>query len=135
LMPLAGSALMLLALTDAPNYWRDFMPGALLFSLGFGVVFAPLTVAALHDVDRADMAQASAVFSSIRQLGGGLGVAVVVAVMGNAARLSLSSLRAAYFAVAVMSALGALIITTYPKRRPQVVDESVHLAAEVAGFE
>jgi MFS transporter, DHA2 family, multidrug resistance protein len=44
--------------------------------LAMGLIFAPLSVLALHGMPRSKMAQASGLFNVIRQVGGSLGVAI-----------------------------------------------------------
>jgi DHA2 family multidrug resistance protein len=44
--------------------------------VAMGLIFAPLSVLALHDVPKAKLAQASGLFNVIRQVGGSLGVAI-----------------------------------------------------------
>jgi hypothetical protein len=67
-----------------PHDVRDLLPGGVLFNLGWGLVYAPATSAALRSVPHYQLGQASAAFSALRQLASGLGLAAVVAVLGDA---------------------------------------------------
>jgi sugar phosphate permease len=55
----------------------------LVFCLGYSMshVFGPAGVAAFASISRAETAQASAIFNSVRQLGGATGVAVLTTVL------------------------------------------------------
>ena len=58
------------------GYWDVFWPRALQgFALGF--LFVPLTTASLGDVARDKMANATGIYTLVRQLGGSLGIAIL----------------------------------------------------------
>jgi DHA2 family multidrug resistance protein len=58
------------------GYWDVFWPRAVQgFALGF--MFVPLTTATLAEITREKMANATGIFSLIRQLGGSLGIAIL----------------------------------------------------------
>ena len=58
------------------GYWDVFWPRALQgFALGF--LFVPLTTATLGDVVREKMANATGIYTLVRQLGGSLGIAIL----------------------------------------------------------
>jgi EmrB/QacA subfamily drug resistance transporter len=57
-----------------------------LFGFGNGVAFVPLTNMALSGVDQADAGAASGLVNAAQQVGGSLGLAVLVTVFGAAAR-------------------------------------------------
>jgi MFS family permease len=85
-----GAALLIAAnawfLTQAdpePSYWQSMFPGLMLFGVGMGFVFAPLNAAALVDVPGPKFSQANAAFNTVRSLAGALGIAAVVAALGN----------------------------------------------------
>jgi EmrB/QacA subfamily drug resistance transporter len=58
----------------------------LVFGFGNGIAFVPLTGAALQDVPAADSGAASGLMSVAQQVGGSLGLAVLVTVFGTASR-------------------------------------------------
>ena len=97
-------------LDDTPNYVSGILPGALLFNLGWGIVFAPTMALAMRGVPEHQMAQASAVMSSLRYLGGGLGVATAIAIVGNADVIPLDDFHGAFRASAVMALLSGLVV-------------------------
>jgi EmrB/QacA subfamily drug resistance transporter len=70
----------------------DVLGPLLLFGIGNGLAFVPLTAASLHGVDPADAGAASGLVNVMQQVGGSLGLAVLVSVFGEASR---SAARAA----------------------------------------
>jgi hypothetical protein len=56
----------------------------LLFGLGNGIAFVPLTTAALDGVAPEDAGAASGLLNAMQQIGGSLGLAVLVTVVGTA---------------------------------------------------
>lgn len=116
LLPLAGTAWFATRLGPDPGYVTDFLPGGVAFAAGFGLIFAPLTGAALRGVSTADLGQANAAFNALRQLAGGLGIAVVIGILGDAQRIPLPSFDHAYLSIAVMTLLGWIVVSTcYPR--------------------
>ena len=66
-----------------PAFWSEWMPGQVLSGIGVGATLPLLGSAALAAVPGGRYATASAVVSSARQLGGVLGIAVLVLVLGE----------------------------------------------------
>ncbi len=58
----------------------------ILFGLGGGLAFLPLTLSILSGVSRADSGAASGALQTTQQVGGALGMAVLVSVFGTASR-------------------------------------------------
>ncbi|MEU5697092.1 MFS transporter [Actinosynnema sp. NPDC020468] len=73
---MTASALVLTSLTDTTPVWQ-LMIAYVLFGLGFGMVNAPITNAAVSGMPRAQAGVAAAVASTSRQVGQSLGVAVI----------------------------------------------------------
>ncbi|WP_175923839.1 MFS transporter [Burkholderia latens] len=72
-----------------PDYVHAWLPGALLTGLGVGMVMPSLSAAAVAHLPPARFGVGSAVNQAIRQMGSVLGVALTVAITGNAiARLA-----------------------------------------------
>lgn len=72
-----------------PEYVLTWLPGTLLTGLGVGMVMPSLSAAAVAHLPLARFGVGSAVNQAVRQMGAVLGVAVTVAITGNA-RLSLA---------------------------------------------
>lgn len=66
-----------------PAFWAEWMPGQVLSGIGVGATLPLLGSAALAAVPGGRYATASAVVSSARQLGGVLGIAVLVVILGE----------------------------------------------------
>lgn len=67
----------------APAFWAEWMPGQLLSGIGVGATLPLLGSASLSQVPGGRYATASAISSAARQVGGVLGIAVLVVVIGN----------------------------------------------------
>jgi len=116
LLPVAGTAWLVWRLDGDSTYLTGFLPGALMFATGFGFTFAPLNAAALRGVPSEDLGQVNAAFNTLRQLAGGLGTAIMVAILGNAAAISLDDFKKAFVVGAGMALACALVISTsYPR--------------------
>jgi NTE family protein len=66
-----------------PAFWSQWLPGQVLSGIGVGATLPLLGSAALAAVPGGRYATASAVMSSARQLGGVLGIAILVVIIGN----------------------------------------------------
>jgi EmrB/QacA subfamily drug resistance transporter len=112
LLPAFGMLWQVFRLDSTPNYFLGLAPGAVLFNIGFGIVYAPVTALALRSIGESQLGQATAAFNSLRQLGGGLGIAMVIAIMGNAAVIPIGSFRHALIAIAGIAFAGGLVVLT-----------------------
>ncbi|HEX6451383.1 MAG TPA: MFS transporter [Trebonia sp.] len=114
LMPVAGPKRMLITgmlpviagmawlsrVSVGTGYWTGVFGPMLLFGIGMGVVFVPLTTASLAGVRAEDSGAASSMVNVMQQVGGSLGLAVLVAVFGTAYRGALAHPSPAAHAVA-----------------------------------
>ncbi|MDI3406845.1 MFS transporter [Streptomyces cavernicola] len=145
---LAGSFLItaagLLLLSDVgpgDGYAAGVLPGMLVASLGCGLSLPALTVAALTGTTEEDAGLGSAVLSSVQQVGGAVGVAVLVALAAgrsdDASAARSGPLRAAtdgfslaLTVAAALLALGAVLTAALLGRNRS--PEGVHAAGEEA---
>jgi len=72
------------------SVYFDLLGPLVLFGLGNGLAFVPLTTTALRGVVPADSGAASGLVNVMQQVGGALGLAVLVTVFGNASRSAVS---------------------------------------------
>jgi EmrB/QacA subfamily drug resistance transporter len=90
LIPVIVSMAWLSRVSTGTGYWTGVFGPMLLVGVGMGIVFVPLTTASLAGVAPQDSGAASSMVNVLQQLGGSLGLAVLVAVFGtsvkNAAR-------------------------------------------------
>ena len=76
LLLFAGSAWWMGSINQDSGYWDVFWPRALQgFALGF--LFVPLSTATLGEIARDRMANATGIYTLVRQLGGSLGIAIL----------------------------------------------------------
>ena len=68
------------------GYWTGVIGPMVLLGGGMGTVFVPLTTASLAGVQPADSGAASSMVNVMQQIGGALGLAVLVAVYGTSTR-------------------------------------------------
>ena len=111
--------------------------GLLLFGFGNGLAFVPLTAASLAGVDAADAGAASGLVNVMQQLGGSLGLAVLVTVFGTATRGAHASAAHTFvvgsdqaFAIAaLMLAIAVVLVAamrspSMPRPRPAFVPDA-----------
>lgn len=136
LCPTLAVGWMLLFLEPDGSYWTDMFPAVTMMGMGFGLSYSPLNTAALVGVPSAHFGQANAVFTMLRTLGGAIGVAIAVAMLGDrtlgseADRLELVGAFDRAFLVLGSSALfGAVVFRfAFPSR-----DEERRLRDRAAG--
>lgn len=81
---LSTLGLLLLTRLSESSVYPELLATLLLFGAGNGLAFVPLTAASLHGVDPADAGAASGLVNVMQQVGGALGLAVLVTVFGTA---------------------------------------------------
>ncbi len=144
------STLGLLWLTQlhAGSGYPALLGPLLLFGLGNGLAFVPLTGASLRGVAPADAGAASGLVNVTQQLGGALGLAVLVTVFGTASRSAdmvpgagpVEQAQHAFvvgadrgFAVAagfLAATAILLLVAIHPQRRPADLDRTGTIPAE-----
>lgn len=73
-------------LSTESSYLGGILGPMLIFSVGMGFLFVPLTVVAVSGVADADSGAASGMLNVTQQVGGSLGLSVLVTVFGTASR-------------------------------------------------
>jgi len=99
MLPVIAGMSWLSGVSPSTSYWTGVFEPMLLFGVGMGVVFVPLTTVSLAGVRPEESGAASSMVNVMQQVGGSLGLAVLVAVYGTASR------NAAAHPVAGLSAL------------------------------
>ena len=89
MVPAIVSLAWLSRVSPATGYWSGVFGPMMLLGIGMGLVFVPLTTASLAGVAPADSGAASSMVNVMQQVGGSLGLAVLVAVFGTASRNAL----------------------------------------------
>ena len=102
-----------------PSFWAHWLPGQVLSGIGVGATLPVLGSAALAAVPGGRFATASAVVSSTRQLGGVLGIALLVVIIGTPTPLTAETvLRHGWVFCALCFAavaLGSLLLRVRPE--------------------
>ncbi|MFJ1802659.1 MFS transporter [Streptomyces sp. NPDC088180] len=116
----AAGLLLLSGVAPSDGYVSGVLPGMLVTSLGCGLALPALTVAALTGTTEEDAGLGSAVLSSVQQVGGAVGVAVLVALASRRSdaldaregplRAATEGFSFALTVAAVLLALGAVLI-------------------------
>ncbi|MER5962730.1 MFS transporter [Streptomyces sp. NPDC002057] len=84
---LAAAGLAWLTLTDVNStYLGSILGPILVFGLGMGFMFVSLTIMALSNVEQRDTGAASGLLNAMQQVGGSLGLSILVTVFGTASR-------------------------------------------------
>ena len=147
MLPVVAGMAWLSRVTPDTTYWSGVFGPMVLLGAGMGVVFVPLTTASLAGVAPQDSGAASSMVNVMQQLGGSVGLAVLVAVFGTATRDSaahpVAGLSAAAFhqrvlahgmstafLLAAIFDLAALVViaTLLRERRPAVPSSPAELA-------
>lgn len=114
----ACSALWLLLVPGTqPNYLRDWLPGLLMSGLSVGLVLPSLAGAAVSRLPAEHYAVGAAFNQATRQIGGVLGVAITVGLLGHASlvRADFNGLYTLHAVLAVFTALLSWPVNTRPR--------------------
>lgn len=100
-----------------PDYLRHWLPGLLMSGISVGLVLPSLSAGAVSNLPAAHYAVGSAVNQATRQIGGALGVAITVGMLGHASlvRADFDSFFALHVALALCTALLCVPVNTRPR--------------------
>jgi NTE family protein len=114
----AGVAWFALETGAAPRFVAEWLPGMVLVGAGVGLAFPALGNAALAAVPDARLATACAVNATARQIGAVVGIAVLVAILGDAGAVDAAAFdRGWTFCAALAAGVGGVALAT-GRRRP-----------------
>ncbi|WP_329213051.1 MFS transporter [Streptomyces sp. NBC_01485] len=123
----AAALSWLTRLDSQSTYAAGLLGPMLVFGIGTGMMFMPLTMLGVSDIDQADTGAASGVLNATQQVGGSLGLSILVTVFGSATRGEsgspadvLTSGVTTAFGVAAAFALGAFAVAVTVIRAPAV---------------
>jgi EmrB/QacA subfamily drug resistance transporter len=105
-----------------PEYVTEWLPATLLGGLGIGLTFPVLGAAAVSSLHPEHFAAGSAVNQTARQIGGAVGVAILVVILGSPTSLSaaMTSARHLWIFCALMAALSGVAAVGIGRRRAPV---------------
>lgn len=108
---------MLLVPGTQPDYLRDWLPGLLMSGVGVGMVLPSLAGAAVSRLPAEHYAVGSAFNQATRQIGGVLGVAITVGLLGHATltRADFNGLYGLHAGLALLTALLCVPVNTRPR--------------------
>src|SRR5947208_638601 len=132
----AGLGLLRLGgVTVQGSYVGDLLPTILLLSFGMGAAFPALQIAALHEVSADNAGLGSGVQNTVLQIGGSIGLAVLVTVavrraassvaIGTSAAVAATQGYALAFRIAALSLFAAALVAFFliPGRQRELVVE------------
>jgi EmrB/QacA subfamily drug resistance transporter len=147
MLPVVAGMAWLSRVSPDTTYWGGVFGPMVLLGAGMGVVFVPLTTASLAGVAPQDSGAASSMVNVMQQLGGSVGLAVLVAVFGTATRDSLAhpvaglsaaafhqhvlahGMSTAFLLASIFDMAALLVIATLLReRRPAVPSSPAELA-------
>jgi EmrB/QacA subfamily drug resistance transporter len=118
-----------------PDYPAIWLPGTLTVGLGIGLTFPVLSAAAVSSLEPARYAVGSAVNQTARQIGGALGVAILVVLLGTptSAVGALRNFQHLWWFIASMAATAGVICTGLARKKTMPKNlASVELEVEEA---
>jgi EmrB/QacA subfamily drug resistance transporter len=133
----ATGLLMLIGIPVDGTYAGNLLPGLLVFSMGMGLTFVPVTLMATAGVGPEDAGFASGLLNTAQQIGGALGLAVLSTLAANSTASSLAGVaapsallrttalvggfHAAFLGGALMMVSGAAVLAVLVRRRDLAV--------------
>ena len=128
-----GLATYIALVTETPNYPASWLPGTLLVGLGVGFTFPVLSAAAVSSLPPARFAVGSAVNQTARQIGGALGIAVLVALIGSQRQLTdpLDGFHQLWAFAAATALTSGIIGSFIPRTTPHPAADTDRLADEL----
>jgi EmrB/QacA subfamily drug resistance transporter len=117
-----------------PEYLAVWLPGTLIIGLGIGLTFQVLSAAAVSSLHPQRFAVGSAVNQTARQVGGAVGVAILVVILGapHSVTAALSSFHHLWWFVAAMTASSGLVCCLL---RPALADRGAAVPMDVVAAE
>jgi hypothetical protein len=100
----AGGLAWLSRITVDSGYLDGLLGPMLVFALGMGCLFVPLTLTAVSGVRREESGAASSLLNAMQQVGGSLGLSILVTVFGTASRNEATALVQRFLSTATPAA-------------------------------
>jgi EmrB/QacA subfamily drug resistance transporter len=111
-----GAGWEALALAGNVEYASAFLPAQLLVGAGVGLTIPTLVTIALAEMPASRFSTGTAVYSTFRQIGTALGVAVWVATLSESSPADAASFDTGWAFIAAMAAAATVAIATSPRR-------------------
>jgi EmrB/QacA subfamily drug resistance transporter len=132
-----GLATYVTRVTTTPDYLADWLPGTLLVGVGIGLTFPVLSAGAVSSLPPARFAVGSAVNQTARQIGGALGIAVLVALIGSQRRLAdpIDGFHELWAFAAGAALVSGVIGSFIPRPRPRPANDDAPSPADMLAVE
>jgi len=127
----------ILLVEPTPDYLGSWLPGTLLVGVGIGFTFPVLSAGAVSSLPPARFAVGSAVNQTARQIGGALGIAMLVALIGSQRQLAnpIDGFEQLWLFAAATSMISGVIGSFIPRPTPTQADELDELSEELLAIE
>jgi EmrB/QacA subfamily drug resistance transporter len=129
----SGLAWYVLTVDASPAYLTRWLPGTLVVGLGIGLTFPVLSAAAVSSLPPHRYAVGSAVNQTARQVGGAIGIAMLVLILGE--EPNIDSFHRLWAYAAVMATGAGLIGATIPRPTPIAAEVTSEIAPELVATE
>ena len=132
-----GLCSYILLVEPTPDYLGTWLPGTLLVGVGIGFTFPVLSAGAVSSLPPARFAVGSAVNQTARQIGGALGIAMLVALIGSQRQLAdpIDGFEQLWAFAAATAMISGVIGSFIPRPTPTQADEVVELSEELLAIE
>ena len=132
-----GLGSYVLLVEPTPDYLGTWLPGTLLVGVGIGFTFPVLSAGAVSSLPPARFAVGSAVNQTARQIGGALGIAMLVALIGSQRQLAdpLDGFDQLWAFAAATAIISGVIGSFIPRPTPPQADEVDELSDELLAIE
>jgi EmrB/QacA subfamily drug resistance transporter len=101
-----------------PHFISSWLPGIVIVGVGIGLTFPVLSAASVSSVPPARFAVGSAINQTSRQVGGALGIAILVAILGNDAHTTVGGFRHLWLYSATMATTVGVLSLLLPRVSP-----------------
>ena len=130
----AGGLFWLSRISVTSSYVDGLLGPMLVFALGLGFLFVPLTILAVSGVSRGESGAASSLLNTMQQVGSSLGLSILVTVFGTASRNEATTLIGRFLATASPSQRAQFQQTGAlpPQVNGQVLAHGISVALEFA---
>ncbi|MBV9661849.1 MAG: MFS transporter [Acidimicrobiales bacterium] len=119
---IAGITYLLVRMSPSVGY-GDLLPAFSIAGIGWGCTMGPLTGLALVDVNPTQFGQIAALLNTIRFVGGALGTAIAVGLIGNSVPPPLRGFDRMHVALLVVAAVSGLLAAVALPRHANRIDE------------
>jgi EmrB/QacA subfamily drug resistance transporter len=124
-----GLVLYALRVGTVPDYVGVWLPSTLLAGLGIGLTFPVLGATAVSSLPRDRFSVGSAVNQTARQVGGAMGIAILVVLLGSSSsHIPLVRFQHLWLYAATMAVLSGLVCLLLPRRAEAPVPTPVAVA-------